>query len=210
MRKRPASDQPSPVEVKRLPWMRRIHFHSPKLARSMVLYSYKSVDAWALMESSPLITGFCEYPGYVLVDGQRVLANFLIQGRGRKDYLVLDDIGVAPEDPACVAVHIDAPVVHVGADWFNPYRQWIDNWLRINPYLAANASFITPEALQRVDGVFGQPRALYDAVHALREMDRQLARTAIFMLLHQGKLRSDDLMYRPLNEASVFYPSETH
>lgn len=36
---------PRPVEVKRLPWMRRIHLYSPKLARMLVLFSYRSVDA---------------------------------------------------------------------------------------------------------------------------------------------------------------------
>ena len=52
----PSSALPRPIEVKRLPWMRRIHFYSPKLARSLVLFSYRSLDAWALIESCPLIT----------------------------------------------------------------------------------------------------------------------------------------------------------
>ena len=54
--------------------MRRIHVHSPKLARTLVLFSEQSVNAWALIESCPQITFFCEHPGFIDVDGQRVLA----------------------------------------------------------------------------------------------------------------------------------------
>jgi hypothetical protein len=42
---------PKPTEIKRLPWMRRIHVDSPKLARMLVLFSTKSLRAWALIES---------------------------------------------------------------------------------------------------------------------------------------------------------------
>ena len=202
----PSSAPPRPVEVKRLPWMRRIHFYSPKLARPLVLFSYRSLDAWALIESCPLVTRFCEHPGHVVVDGQRVLASFVVEGGHRRDFIVLDDdIVLEPEDPRQAPLHADATVVRVTDDWFEPYRQWIANWLRINPYLAANARFITPPALERVAGEFARPRPLYDAEHALREMDRQLARTAIFMLLHRGRLRSDDLMTHALSETTVFY-----
>lgn len=202
----PSSALPRPVEVKRLPWMRHIHFYSSKLARSLVLFSYRSLDAWALIESCPLITCFCEHPGHVVVDGQRVLANFVVEGGHRRDFIVLDDdIALEAEDPRQAPLHADATVVRVTDDWFQPYRQWITNWLHINPSLAANARFITPPALERVAGEFTRPRPLYDAEHALREMDRQLARTAIYMLLHRGRLRSDDLMTHPLSQTTVFY-----
>jgi hypothetical protein len=198
---------PLPVEVKRLPWMRRIHLYSPKLARMLVLFSYRSIDAWSLIESCPRITRFCEHPGHVVVDGQRVLASFLVEDSRGRDFIVLDDdIALEAEDPRQAPLHADATVVRVTDDWFDPYRQWIANWLRINPYLVANARFITATALERVAAEFVTPRPLFDAEHALREMDRQLARTAIFMLLHRGRLRSDDLMTHALSETTVFYP----
>ncbi len=198
-----------PAEVKRLPWMRRIHVPSPKLARTLVLFSEESVNAWALIESCPLITEFCEHPGYVDVGGERVLAEFWVKGDERQELLKLDGaIALAPEHPSQVPTFTEAVISRVPADWFEPYRHWIANWFQINPYLVSNARFVTPEMLDRVAGIFAAARPLYDAEHALREMDRQLARTAIFMLLHQGKLRSDDLAVRPLAGTTVFRRSD--
>jgi len=198
-----------PTEIKRLPWMRRIHVHSPKLGRTLVLFSEESINAWALIESCPLITAFCEHPGYVDVGGHRVLAEFWIQGEERQAFLKLDaGIELVPERPEQVRTFTEVVVESVVPGWFEPYRHWIANWLQINPYLVSNARFVTSEMLNRVTGVFATARPLYDAEHALREMDRQLARTAIFMLLHQGQLRSDDLMLSPLASTTVFCRSD--
>jgi hypothetical protein len=199
-----------PTEIKRLPWMRRFHVHSPKLARTLVLFSEESVNAWALIESCPLITEFCEHPGYVDIGDQRVLAEFWVKGNEQQAFLKLDGgIELLPEHPGEVPTFTEVVIDRVLPSWFEPYREWIANWLQINPYLVANARFVTPEMLDRVADTFSTARPLYDVEHALREMDRQLARTAIFMLLHQGKLRSDELMLGPLASTTGFRRSDT-
>ena len=201
---------PSPIQVKRLPWMRRIQFVSPKQARMITLFSYQSLDAWALIESSALITHFCEHPGYVRVDGRRVLADFYLQGPGRREFVLLDEgIRLEPEEPSKVPTYDNVAISRVAPDWFDPYRQWIDNWLQINPYLVANARYVAPAALDRARGVMVEARTLSEAENALREMDLQLVRTAIFMLLHRGELVSDDLMLRPLSGSTLFHPNTT-
>lgn len=46
----PASSSPvnpSPVAIKRFPWMRRLSFISPKLSRLLTLFSYDSLSLWA-------------------------------------------------------------------------------------------------------------------------------------------------------------------
>jgi hypothetical protein len=175
---------PRPMPVQRLPWMRRIHVHSPKVGRTLVLFSYESLHAWALAESCPLITTFCEYPGYVVVDGKRVLANFWLQGSGRDEFVKLEDsIELMPELPDQVPTYTGVAIDMVPRQWFEPYQEWIDNWLRINPYLVSNARFVTPLMLERVAGMFGIDHPLFDVEHALRDVDPQLARTAAFMLL---------------------------
>ena len=68
-------DVPRSTEIKRLPWMRRIHVYSPKLARMLALFSTESLKAWALVESCPFIETFCEHPGYVQIDGRRRLVH---------------------------------------------------------------------------------------------------------------------------------------
>ena len=42
---------PSPVAIKRLPWMRRLSFIIPRLSRLLTLFSYGSLSLWAYVES---------------------------------------------------------------------------------------------------------------------------------------------------------------
>lgn len=199
------SGTPQPTPIKRLPWMRRIHVHSLKVGRTMVLFSYDSLAAWALAESSPRIKTFCEYPGYVHLNGERVVADFWVQGSGRTEFVKLEaGIELTPEWPDRVPTYTDVSVACVTSDWLQRYREWIDNWLQIYPYLVANARFVTPAMVERVAELFDGARALFDAEHALHDMDPQLVRTTIFMLLHRGRLSSDDLMLRPLANTTVF------
>lgn len=199
------SEVPRPIAIKRLPWMRRIHLYSPKAARMLVLFSEESLAAWALAEGSPLVTSFCEYPGYVELDGQRVMADFWIQGEAREQFVKLEDgIDLTPEGPGPIPTYTDVEVSRVTSEWLARHVHWIDNWLGINPYLVANARFVTPAMIERVASLFDGPRMLFDVEHAMRDVDPQLARTAVFMLLHQGRLGSDDLMQRPLAGTTVF------
>lgn len=198
---------PSPVAIKRLPWMRRLTFVSPKAGRLLTLFSYESVNLWAFIESHCAITHFCEFPGYVIVGGRRSLATFWIKGPKHQQFLVLeDDIELEPEHPQRVATFHEADVFTVTQSWLAPHRQWIENWQRINPYIAANGRFVTPQMLDATARLLVSPIALFDAEHALqRQMDQQLARTAIFMLLQHGRLASDDLIHKPLSGATLFY-----
>jgi hypothetical protein len=170
-----------------------------------VLFSEQSVNAWALIESCSHITDFCEHPGFIDVDGQRVVAEFWVKSDQRQEFLKLEDaIELLPEHPKLAPAYTEVAINRVPSDWFEPYHHWIANWLQINPYLVANGRFVTSEMLERVAGIFTTSRPLYDAEHALRDMDKQLVRTAIFMLLHQGGLRSDELARGPLAGTTVF------
>ena len=197
---------PSPAAVKRFPWMRRLSFVSPKAARLITLFSYESLNLWAFIESQSAITRFCEYPGYVVVNEKKVLANFWVEGFTNRQFLVLqDDIELVPEHPERVPTFAQAEVFTVTNAWLEPHRQWIQNWQQINPYIVANGRFVTPQMLDIVTQLFDIPMALFDAEHALqRRMEKQLARTAIFMLLHQGRLTSDDLSKQALSGATIF------
>jgi hypothetical protein len=196
---------PEPAAIKRLAWMRRIHVYSPKAARMLVLFSYDSLAAWALAESCPLIEAFCEYPGYVKLNGARVIADLWVSGCGRDQFVKIEGgIELSSELPDRVPTYTDVEVARVSTDWLLRYQVWIDNWLQINPYLVANSRFVTPAMLDRVAALFDDARPLFDAEHAVRDVDAQLARTAVFMLMHKGTLSSDDLMLRPLASTTVF------
>lgn len=177
----------------------------------LVLFSYDAVATWALAESSPLVEAFCEYPGFVPVNGARTMADFWVRGTGREQFIkVQGGIDLTPEIPERVKTYADAEISLVGADWLAHRHVWIDNWLQINPYIVANARFVSSATLDRVTALFDEPRALFDVEHALRDVDAQLVRTAVFMLLHQGSLGSDDLAVRPLAITTVFRRHAVH
>ncbi|MBK7424841.1 MAG: hypothetical protein IPJ48_18160 [Propionivibrio sp.] len=129
-----------------------------------------------------------------------------MKGFTHRQFLVLqDDIELVPEHPERVPTFAQAEVFTVTNAWLEPHRQWIQNWQQINPYIVANGRFVTPQMLDIVAQLFDIPMALFDAEHALqRRMEKQLARTAIFMLLHQGRLTSDDLSKQALSGATIF------
>ena len=200
---------PSPVAIKRLPWMRRLSFISPRLSRLLTLFSYGSLSLWAYVESHSAITRFCEYPGYVIVDGRRLLATFYVEGAKYRQFLVIqDDIELVPEHPQRVPTYAGAEVFTVTPAWLAPHKQWIDNWHQINPYIVCNARFISTQMLDVAAHLIAEPMALFDIEHALqRRLEPQLARTAVFMLLHQGRLASVDLVTGPLSGTTQFLPA---
>lgn len=201
---------PSPTEIKRLPWMRRLSFISPKLSQLVTLFSYGSHNLWGYIESHPAITSFCEYPGYVIVDEQRVLATFWVRGDEHQQFLVLEgDIQVEPEDSTTAPTFLDASVHTITQDWLTSHQQWIENWHRINPYIVSNSRFVTPQIIGATAALFNHPMKLFDAEHALHRVDPQLVRTAVFMLLQRGQITSADLTSKPLNGATLFYASDT-
>jgi len=188
--------------------MRRLSFISPKLSRSLTVFSYGSFNLWAFIESHPAITRFCEYPGYVIVNDQRVLATFLVQGHDHQQFLVLEnDIQLEPEHEPLVPTFNDVPIFTVTQEWLALHRQRIENWCRINPYLVCNGRFVTPQILDATSSLFDGPIALFDVEHALQKIDQQLVRTAVFTLLHRGRLVSDDLAKNPLSGATLFCPN---
>ncbi len=190
--------------------MRRIQVFSPKAARTLVLFSYDSLAVWALAESSPLVEAFCEYPGYVTVDGTQVMADLWVRGCGCEQYVKIEGgLDLSSERPDQVPTYADVEISRVSSDWLHRYQMWIDNWLQINPYLVANARFVTPAMLDRVAALFDDARPLFDAEHAVRDVDVQLARTVVFMLMHRGILCSDDLMLRPLASTTIFRRSDS-
>jgi hypothetical protein len=196
---------PQTAAIKRLPWMRRIQFYSPKAARMVVLFSYDAVAVWALAESSPLIEAFCEYPGFIPVDGARTVADFWVRGAGREQCIKIEDgIELSLEFPQQAPTYADTEVSVISADWLAQRQVWIDNWLQINPYVVANARFVSTATLDRVISLLDKPRPLFDIEHALRDVDAQLVRTAVFMLMQQGRLSSDELAVHPLAMGTVF------
>lgn len=182
-----------PIAIQRSKWLHHFHVWSPKLSRRLSLYSFAAVDFWAMIESHAAILTFCEYPGFILVDQKPRIADFVLSKDGLHEFVVL---GAAP----LVAIDADArefldplPVTAISADALKPHRQWIDNWLRMLPYVTSNVRFLTREFLDRIERGLTSPKPLYTIERDALPADPILTRSAVFDLTRRGRLASPDL-----------------
>src|ERR1700721_1293343 len=77
------------VEIKRPAGSRRIKIFSPKIKRRLTLFSWRTHDAWLLLEADPTFQDLCERRAYVDGEAGRVLDFWVAQGNGRAKFLVV-------------------------------------------------------------------------------------------------------------------------
>ena len=147
------------------------------------LYSREAIDFWAMTESQAAILTFCEYPGFILVDQKPRIADFVLCRGGTNEFVVLDAA------PPLIAIDADAceildplPVTTVSAEALKPHRQWIDNWLRMLPYVTSNARFFSQELHERIEYDLLSPKPLYTIERDALPADPILTRSAVFEL----------------------------
>jgi len=67
-----------PVALARPRGGHRLEAFSPKLARRVMFYRRVLLDQRLFLETDLKVIGFCERPGYVMINGSRRLANFCV------------------------------------------------------------------------------------------------------------------------------------
>ena len=185
--------------------MRRLFIHSPKLGRPVTLFSHASLDLWAMLESHAEVSDYCEHPGYVHVNDKRVFANFWLERNGHAEVLLLDsEKSLEPENTKRTPTLTGIPIRHVAGKELQAHRMWISNWLSINLYIVSNARYVSQALLDRTLHTLSTRSTLESVEYALRDVERMLVRSAVFMLLHQGKVQSDQLRTHPLGVRTRF------
>jgi hypothetical protein len=161
---------------------------------------------------------FCERAAYI--DGQsgKVLADFSVRYRWRHELLILDlatTPGQAAEASSDRSQAANPTLVDLGsgervkiryvcsADLL-AMRAWTANWERMLPYLAANESLV-PKALPSQILKFAARRHQLNVIEReFARIDLMLVRTAVFALLHRGKLDAPSLRSEPLSPYTSF------
>jgi hypothetical protein len=195
-----ASDFPfRPVAIQRSKWTHHFHVWSPKLARRLALYSWQAIDFWAMIESHASILTFCELPGFILVDQRPHIADFVLRKSEGDEFVVLDGLPLSTLDTHERDILDPLPVTSVSTDALKPHRQWIDNWLRILPYVTSNFRFVTPRLIDFVEENLSSAKPLFTIERDALPADPVLTRTAVFELARLGRLISADLNATPLS-----------
>ena len=193
-----------PIAIQRSKWTHQFHVWSPKLSRRLSLYSRAAVDFWAMMESYASVLTFCEYPGLIFVDQKPRIADFVLRRDDVTEFIVVESTPLTAIDAGLHEILDPLPVATVNADALNSHRQWIDNWLRMLPYITSNGSFLSNAFLERIEQSLASPKPLYAIEYEALPTDPVLTRTAVFDLTRRGRLVSPDLRAGELNRHTRF------
>jgi hypothetical protein len=197
----------SPVPIPRPRGAHRLEVYSLKLGRRASFYRRAALDQWLRLEADPDVESFCERPGFILVDGQRYLADFWVRYGSAEELVLLsesDEEGAAVRkgrqlDDSQIDIRTVPPAELAAA------RVWIDNWQRMLPTIVANrglaaASLMT--AIQRFAAA--QPRQLLTIEREYATGDPVLVRTAVYELLRTGRLAAPGLHTEALSLLTLF------
>jgi hypothetical protein len=153
-----------------------------------MFYRRALLEQWLLLEANPKAITFCERPGYVLINGERHLADFLVCYVGREEFVVLSEL--------LWGSNVDGPHAEIGAGTpevrffasaeLAAARTWTDNWQRILPYLVANRGLVPATLPPAIMQFLKEPRRLLDIEREFMTSDPVIVRTALFRLLHSG------------------------
>lgn len=199
-----------PVALARPRGAHRFEAFSPKLGRRVTFYRRPLLEQWLLLEASPRVITFCERPGYVLINGSRQLADFWIRYVDNQELVILDD---SASEGSVISSRRDIgdsalPIRIVAPAEFAAARTWTDNWKRILPYLVANEGLVPSTLPRAIVGFLGEPQRLLAVEREFSAVDPVLVRTALFDLLHRGRVSAPELHAHPLSLLTSFAASE--
>ncbi|MGF6293295.1 hypothetical protein FSB08_39335 [Paraburkholderia sp. JPY432] len=187
----------------------RFEAFSPKLARRIMFYRRALLEQWLLLEANPKVITFCERPGYVLISGDRRLADFWVRYADREESVVLSEVPCESDADASRA-RLDAGAAEVrlvASAELAATRAWTDNWQRILPYLVANRGLVPTTLPSAVMQFVKEPQRLLEIEREFSS-DVVIVRDALFGLLHAGRVSASSLQTQPLSLLTSFTAME--
>lgn len=195
-----------PVALARPRGAHRFEAFSPKLARRMTFYRRALVELWVLLEADPLVVAFCERPGYIQIDRHKRLADFWVRYVDRNELVILEDRSceVDATRPDRVLDVDTCTIRRVAPAELAAARVWIENWQRMLPCLVANRDLVPPALPQAIARFTNEPQRLLAIEREFSTGDPIPVRTAVFGLLHSGRVSASELRTQPLSLLTSF------
>ncbi|MFZ4539502.1 hypothetical protein [Propionivibrio sp.] len=190
-----------PVESARPKGAGRFECWAPKLKRRVTLFDPFHVRLLTFLESNPRVSAYCERPMYWGLGADQKLTDFWVRAGRREICWIVTSDRAAPTDELGPSENI--AVRHIHAKNFASRTIWIDNWMRILPYIAANTRFVSEQLLADIEQATSNAPTLGAIERDFQPQDIVLIRTAVFMLLHRGRLKAEALHKQPLGPGIV-------
>ncbi|WP_335665833.1 hypothetical protein [Burkholderia pseudomallei] len=177
-----------------------------KLKRRASFYRRAAFDQWLCLEADPAVQTFCERPGFVMMDGQRRLADFWVRYADQDELIVVHEVDaegrVPPKgddlDDSRIALRVVGPAELAAA------RVWLDNWQRMLPCIVANRDAASASLLKAIQRFAAEPRQLLTIEREYSTGDPVLVRAAVYELLRVGKLCAPALRVEALSLLTLF------
>ena len=195
-----------PVAFARPAGAHRLEAFSPKLGRRLTFYRRALLDLWLLLEADPLVTAFCERPGYVQLGGKVRLADFWVRYGDRQELVLPADVGLDLR-AGPVGHELDEgafSIRSVASADLAAARVWICNWQRMLPCIVANRGLVPWSLSRAVERCLESSQQLMTLERKCSHADPVLLRAALFGLLHAGRVAAPDLHTHSLSLQTSF------
>jgi hypothetical protein len=189
----------------------RFEAFSLKLARRVTLYRHVAIQQWVLLEANPTVKAFCERPGFVVIDGQRVLADFWVRYADRKELVILGNAAIEFDTVPKAGGTLDIQglsIRRVESAELVASRVWIENWRSMLSCLVANRRLLTRALSESIVRLLSQPKRLADIERQLSANDLVLVRASLVNLLREGRVSAPELHSQPLSLLTTFVSAE--
>ncbi|WP_151639318.1 hypothetical protein [Noviherbaspirillum aerium] len=186
-----------------------------KVNRTLTLFDPPALYTWLQLEADPLVLSYCERPAVIPDTTPKQIIDFWVAYSSREEFWLLQSGKVKPQPdkltmplPAFTAWATSQRlfVRHVQPMNRFEHTHFLDNWGRIVRTLSANRRYLTSQLLKRVlDYMAGmaEPQSLSHLMQIYPDEDPALVHTAVFSLIHAGKLRCSDIDSQPLGPGSM-------
>lgn len=180
----------------------RLDGYAPKLARRITLYGENSLHCLITLEADPSIITYCERPIVITDIKPKRVVDFWVKKNDQEELWLI----LRPSEHDWLAQG-NAPT-HAFKVWaeknklnlrlllpetFVKSQVWLDNWIEILGYLSPNVGVIPKSITKEIVDYATQPKTIRELEENFASTNRMLVRSAIFKLVHQGKLKIPDL-----------------
>lgn len=194
----------------------RYDVHGLKVNRNLSLFNQHPLNTWLQLEADPTVLSYCERPIVIPDTSPRRIVDFWVAFSDHEElWLISSDKDAPPPEETARTLHAFctwAESQHLSVREVCPINQhacacFLDNWGRIVRMLSANRRYVMPSLLKQVEQCITASTPLVAILQRFQDEDSVLVQSAVFILIHGGKLRCTDIGTNPLGPTSVLEPA---
>lgn len=180
----------------------RFDVFGPKIGRRLTLFGQLPMSYWVLIESDYTVEGYCERP-VLIPDAKpaRVVDYWVKRHEQEEFWFLLRPSEIAlPKDKSIVPPAFQAwadsqsiVIKCIVPEESDSQEIYFKNWGTMIRYISSNMSFVTQDLVQTVEKFISKPRTVGELETYFGEDDPMLVRTALFSLIHSGKITCQNL-----------------